>query len=67
MIGHGYGRQLLMSGDMGRASYLEAYGGGPGFRFIRTKFIARLLDEGISQQDIDTIFIENPKRWLAVF
>ena len=67
LIGHGYGRQLLISGDMGRASYLEAYGGGPGFRFIRTKFIARLLDEGISQQDIDTIFIENPKRWLAVF
>lgn len=67
LIGHGYGRQLLISGDMGRASYLEAYGGGPGFRFIKTKFIARLLDEGISQQDIDTIFIENPKRWLAVF
>lgn len=67
LIGHGYGRQLLISGDMGRASYLEAYGGGTGFRFIKTKFIARLLDEGISQQDIDTIFIENPKRWLAVF
>lgn len=67
LISHGYGDQMLISGDMGRASYLEAYGGGPGFRFIKTKFIARLLDEGVCQADIDRIFIENPKRWLAVF
>lgn len=67
IIAHGYGKQLLISGDMGRASYLEAYGGGPGFRFIKTKFISRLLDEGVSQQEVDQIFIENPRRWLAVF
>lgn len=67
LISHGHLNQLLISGDMGRASYLEAYGGGPGFRFIKTKFIARLLDEGVTQEQIDTIFIENPRRWLAVF
>lgn len=67
LIAHGHLNQLLISGDMGRASYLEAYGGGPGFRFIKTKFIARLLDEGVTQEQIDTIFIENPRRWLAVF
>lgn len=67
LIAHGHADQLLISGDMGRASYLEGYGGGPGFRFIKTKFIPRLLDEGVSQADIDKIFIENPKRWLGVF
>lgn len=67
LIVHGHGNQILISGDMGRASYLEAYGGGPGFRFIKTKFITRMLDEGISQSNIDKIFIENPRRWLAVF
>ncbi|MDD3361151.1 MAG: phosphotriesterase-related protein [Hespellia sp.] len=67
VIAHGFADQLLISGDMGRASYLEGYGGGPGFRYIKTKFIPRLLDEGVSQKDIDKIFIENPKRWLAVF
>lgn len=67
LIAHGHAEQLLISGDMGRASYLEGYGGGPGFRFIKTKFIPRLLEEGVSQSDIDRIFIENPKRWLAVF
>ena len=67
LIAHGHLNQLLISGDMGCVSYLEAYGGGPGFRFIKTKFIARLLDEGVTQEQIDTIFIENPRRWLAVF
>ena len=27
----------------------------------------RLLDEGVSEQDIHKIFYENPQRWLAVF
>lgn len=67
LISHGHIDQMLISGDMGRASYLEAYGGGPGFRFIKTKFIARLLDEGISEADIHKIFYDNPQRWLAVF
>lgn len=67
LIAHGHIDQMLISGDMGRASYLEAYGGGPGFRFIATKFIARLLDEGVSEQDIHKIFYDNPQRWLAVF
>lgn len=67
LISHGHAGQMLISGDMGRASYLEAYGGGPGFRFIKTKFIARLLDEGVSEADIHHIFYDNPQRWLAVF
>ncbi|WP_019122400.1 phosphotriesterase family protein [Brevibacillus massiliensis] len=65
MIDNGFLEQLLISGDMGRQSYLHAYGGGPGFKYIITKFIPRLLDEGITQEQIDTIFIKNPARWLA--
>lgn len=67
LIAHGYADQLLISGDMGRASYLEGYGGGPGFLYIKTKFVPRLLDEGVSEETIHKIFIDNPKRWLAVF
>lgn len=64
LIDNGYLTKILISGDMGRASYLESYGGGPGFRFIKTKFVNRLLNEGISQEQIDTIFIKNPMKWL---
>ncbi len=67
LISHGHIDQMLISGDMGRASYLEAYGGGPGFKFIASKFIPRLLDEGISEEDIHKIFYDNPQRWLATF
>jgi phosphotriesterase-related protein len=59
--------QILISGDMGRASYLKAYGGGPGFEFIIKKFIPRMLAEGFSEHEIKTIFYDNPKRWLARF
>jgi phosphotriesterase-related protein len=67
LIAHGHADRLLISGDMGRASYLESYGGGPGFRFIKAKFIPRLIDEGVSPGDIERIFIHNPQRWLGVF
>lgn len=67
LIDHGFIRQLLISGDMGRQQYLEGYGGGPGFKFIKTKFIPRLIDEGISKEEIKTIFVDNPATWLAQF
>lgn len=67
LLAHGYEKHILISGDMGRQSYLEAYGGGPGFKFIKTKFIPRLLDEGINKNVIQTIFIKNPAKWLAQF
>lgn len=67
LLEHGYEGQLLISGDMGRQSYLHAYGGGPGFRYIIARFVPRLLDEGIDQRHIDRIFVENPARWLGQF
>lgn len=67
MIENGYVKQLLISADMGRQAYLHAYGGGPGFEYILKKFIPRLLEEGISQADINTIFVDNPARWLGQF
>ncbi|MDN6291112.1 MAG: phosphotriesterase-related protein [Tetragenococcus koreensis] len=67
VLAHGYGDKLLISGDMGRQSYLESYGGGPGFNYIKSKFIPRLLDQNISKRQIDEIFYSNPRVWLAKF
>lgn len=67
LLEHGFEKQILISGDMGRQSYLHAFGGGPGFRYIIGKFIPRLIDEGISKEIIDTVFVKNPARWLAQF
>ena len=62
---HGYINRIMISGDMGRASYLKGYGGGPGFRYIKTKFIPRMLRNGFTEDDIEQIFVRNPKNWLT--
>ncbi|MGL4677007.1 MAG: phosphotriesterase family protein [Brevinema sp.] len=67
ILDKGYEDKLLISGDMGRKTYLHSYGGGSGFEFIITKFIPRLLEEGIPPDIIHKIFIKNPIIWLSRF
>ena len=57
--------RLLISGDFGRASYIKAMGGGPGFAWIIKKFVARLREEGFPPNFIDKVFRDNPARLLA--
>jgi phosphotriesterase-related protein len=45
LVKSGYQDYIVISGDMARQSYLEAYGGGPGFQYIIKKFIPRLEAE----------------------
>jgi phosphotriesterase-related protein len=52
LIQAGYKEKILFSGDMARKSYLESYGGGPGFRFILEKFIPR-LELQLEELDLD--------------
>lgn len=61
----GHEDRLLISGDMGRQSYLTSYGGGPGFGFLLSRFAPRLLDEGFSQALVDKFFIHNPAHFLS--
>ena len=61
----GFEDQILISGDMGRKTYLSAYGGGPGFSFLLEKFLPRLLNEGFSQKLVDKFFKVNPANYLS--
>ena len=61
----GHEDRLLISGDMGRQSYLTSYGGGPGFGFLLNRFAPRLLAEGFSQGLVDKFFIHNPACFLS--
>ncbi|MGE5613460.1 MAG: phosphotriesterase [Bacillota bacterium] len=58
----GYANNIMLGGDNGRASMWPQYNGGHGHNYIIEKFIPRLLEEGISQEDINKFVIENPKR-----
>lgn len=61
----GHGGQILLSGDLARRSYLKAWGGGPGYRYIIKEFSARLVDEGLTETDVDGLLRNNPSRFLT--
>ena len=65
MFDAGLGTQMLLGGDMARRSYWKAYGGGPGFDYLLTKFTPRLRAEGFSQSELETLWHHNPARWLT--
>lgn len=62
LVEDGYEDQIMLSNDMGRRSHHTVYGGGPGFNWMKQRFIPRLLDEGLSQEVIDKFMIHNPAR-----
>ncbi|MTI96308.1 MAG: phosphotriesterase-related protein [Firmicutes bacterium] len=69
LVKAGFDKQIVISGDMARQSYLEAYGGGPGFRFLISKFIPRLHHEfaanGLDPAMADRMIRENSHQALT--
>ncbi|MGE5589980.1 MAG: phosphotriesterase [Bacillota bacterium] len=66
LVDAGFEDHLLISGDMGRRSYLKAYGGGPGFEYLLREFAPRLRDDGFSEELVRKFFVDNPRRFLTI-
>ena len=66
LVEEGYGKQIMLSMDMGKRSSHKVYGFGPGWGYIKTTFIPRLLDEGFSQETIDDFTIHNPANFYSL-
>jgi len=64
LIDAGHGKQIVLGGDHGRASYLKAYGGGPGIASTLRKLVPRLKGV-IGEKAVDDILVNNPKRILT--
>lgn len=62
----GYADNIMLGGDNGRASMWPQYGGGYGHNYILDIFVPRLLENGISQEDIDKMLIYNPRRQFSI-
>ncbi|WP_426365487.1 phosphotriesterase family protein [Mammaliicoccus lentus] len=60
LVKDGYENQIMLSNDMGRRSHHKVYGYGPGFNWIKERFLPRLLDEGFSQDVLDKFMVHNP-------
>jgi phosphotriesterase-related protein len=63
MIGRGHVERLLLSTDRCWRSDLHAYGG-LGYDHILVNFIPMLKEAGISDEQVDIMTVENPKRVL---
>jgi 5-phospho-D-xylono-1,4-lactonase len=65
LVDAGHGGQVCLSGDLARRSYLEAWGGAPGYRYILERFVPRLWEAGLAEDDVERLVVENPARLLA--
>jgi 5-phospho-D-xylono-1,4-lactonase len=65
MLEQGYGRQILLSMDMGRRSMWKAYGGGPGINYLGDVFLVKLRRAGLTAEPIDAFISRNPADALA--
>jgi phosphotriesterase-related protein len=61
----GFGDQILLGTDGARRSLWASLGGRPGLAWLRDGFPGLLRERGLGQSQIDTMFVENPARWLA--
>jgi phosphotriesterase-related protein len=64
LIGAGYLRQILMSNDVCLKTLLHKYGGW-GYDHVLTNVVPMMRDEGITQEQIDVLLKDNPRRHLA--
>jgi predicted metal-dependent phosphotriesterase family hydrolase len=64
LVQEGFAGRLLLSHDVCYKHLLHWYDG-PGYDHMLTSFVPALRSAGVSQQDIDTILIDNPRRILA--
>jgi phosphotriesterase-related protein len=63
LLGHGKTDRVLMSHDIHTKHRLVEYGG-HGFSHIINNILPRLVDRDVSDADLETITVENPKNWL---
>ncbi len=64
LIDAGFINQIMLAGDLARLSYLPSYGFGygPGYTYILWRFVPWMIEEGVTQDQIKKILVENPAR-----
>ncbi|MBW3084622.1 Phospho-furanose lactonase [Austwickia sp. TVS 96-490-7B] len=61
----GFGSQILLGTDSGKASYQKAYGSVTGIDFDPAVFAPRLIDEGVERSYVDDLLINNARQFFA--
>ena len=63
LINKGYAAQILLSHDIHTKHRLRTFGG-HGFSHVFERIVPRLLSLGASDDDIQSIVVANPAKWL---
>jgi phosphotriesterase-related protein len=64
LIEAGYADRVLLSQDVCTKAQLKRYGG-TGYSFIMEKFLPKMRSRGVSEEHIQMMMVENPKRILT--
>lgn len=65
MFAAGFGEQIVLGMDAARRKYWHAYGGSPGIAYLLREFVPQLRNAGLTERDVETIFVRNPARCYA--
>ena len=65
LLEKGYGAQLMLAHDICTRTQFHRYGGW-GWDHLLRNIVPRLRHAGVSQEELDTIFIETPRRLLTL-
>jgi predicted metal-dependent phosphotriesterase family hydrolase len=65
LIARGHVERILLSQDVCHDSQLRRYGGN-GYTYLAEMFLPRLRDAGVSEAEIRTMIVDNPRRLLTI-
>ncbi len=65
LLGRGHVEHVLLSQDVCHDSQLRRYGGN-GYTYLADTFLPRLRAAGVSEADIETMTVANPRRLLTI-
>ncbi len=65
MLARGFADRILFSQDVCDNSQLVFYGGN-GYAYLQEQFLPRLRERGVSEDEVRTMTVENPRRILTI-
>jgi predicted metal-dependent phosphotriesterase family hydrolase len=65
LIEAGFTAQILLSQDVGQMAELGSRGG-RGYAYLATRFLPALREAGVDEATVETLTVENPRRWLTI-
>jgi predicted metal-dependent phosphotriesterase family hydrolase len=65
LLARGHAERILLSQDVCHDSQLVRYGG-QGYAYVQRTFLPRLREAGVSEAEIETVTVANPRRLLTV-